>query len=128
MSTVEEKNLVLNRFMGWEPNQRCRDDFGRVDMPTGWECACGALLEEQWEEHDIPPFNYYTNTPEARERTRLLKDEFVRRTGGEVDVHTRAEYTLEPLFSCWAGVGTKRCSWSPVESHAILDAIYEAIK
>lgn len=94
MPTQDEKNLALNRFMGWIA------------------------------------FDLYADTPGAREWTRLLKDEFVRRTGSLMKVDTwpsglfKARIRKRPSIDDGQVIEVEL----PVESHAILDAIYEAIR
>ena len=117
--TTDEKNEVLNRFMP----VRC--ELGWARCPHAVDVQDGNGVQ-----HDnYHPFNYYADTPEAREATRLLKDEFVRRMGREVTVtsyprriYNHVEYYVE-IVDFDAKVFIRA-----MEHHAILDAIYEAIK
>lgn len=131
MPTLDEKNLALNKLMGWAPNRKCNKLQATASGggPIGYYC-----LEHRTNlPHNIPPFNFYADTPEARERTRLLAIEYSRRTGRDVDIHIRTKKGCHPLFGAWAGGKENRSekghygcglNWS----HAILDAIYEAIE
>lgn len=122
MPTQDEKNLALNKFMGWEPNQRCHGLGNYHDNPA---LRCKHRI---YVEHDIPPFDYYADTPEARERVRLLRYEFVKRTHKQIQLSW--DWNIGNVWTeVWiAGVGMERACKSAIESHAILDAIYEAIR
>ena len=130
MADMNDKIDVLNRFMGWEPGQQCDglrkpvDDYEFGDV---WCAKCNAVYGCGG--HDIPPINPYADTPEAREWTRRLKDEFVRRMGFDAEVYTMR--TGESLtYECMIDDDgpTWREIYRPIEHHAILDAIYEAIR
>ena len=133
MPTQDEKNLVLNRFMRWEPKHnlmrlplRHKHDVPEIHEKDDWCAKAGCC--------PVPdvPFNYYADTPEARERTRLLKDEFVRRTDNAVLVKSYQTILGRTWHYAWiVGVVDDvkyRSVGGEIESHAILDAIYEAIK
>ena len=77
------------------------------------------------------PFDPYADTPEAREWTRKLKDEYVQRK----NIHVCVKSLANSAFSCSLffenGDGYLAWRWmadSLIEHHAILDAIYEVIK
>lgn len=124
--THDEANVQLNAFAGWKVGQKCErvDDTTTRGIPY---CA----LHDLTAPHDIPPTDYFADTPEAREAVRVLKDEFVRRTGRGVDVHSRGIKGKEPLFGCWAGVTAEsggHYGCAPIESHAIAFAIAAALQ
>lgn len=108
MSTQEEKNLAVNKFMGWEPNEQCRN-----------ECELHRFI------------NYYADTPEARERVRLLAASFVIQDGHEIVMSIKHpagfSYVTYEVFVVYGERGNIRHE-NGIESHAILDAIYEAIR
>jgi hypothetical protein len=71
--TTDEKLDRLNRFMGWLPGQKCKASYP-VNIATFTEaplyrCEIHRAILDASGEHDIPPFNFYADTPEARERT-----------------------------------------------------------
>ena len=128
---MNDKIEVLNRFMGWEPNRHCRDMT--CTHPERYHSVCGYAARNP---HNVPPFDPYADTPEAREWARKLKDEFVRRNPS-VDLIVHTVHTCltngEVRFACEMAelsrgrYVTKRRT-VPIEHHAILDAIYEAIR
>lgn len=110
MVDQQHKIEVLNRFMGWEPST------------TQFSKATGKT-------YVVQPFNPYADTPEAREWTRKLKDEFVRRTGRGVHVETGRWIGEAQLVNYWVRLDDSEITLQEsIEHHAILDAIYEAIK
>ena len=113
MPTQDEKNLALNQFM----SNGCYWMYLDNDPMRSW---CHVHKHYQ----DL--FNFYADTPEARERTWLLKNEFVRRQDTALVVET---FYLDGQvwFNIYIGAGIV-ASDAPDESHAILDAIYEAIR
>jgi len=134
--TEAEANAILNRFAGWKPEQplyRCYrptcDRGGTTGPPTRTWC-----LEH---DRDIPPTDYFADTPEAREAVRLLKDEFVRRT-------KRYHIKIETYLTYYGGEFMVRATVvddkaevdeesSPyidesIESHAIALALAAALK
>ena len=126
MPDQQHKIEVLNRFMGWEPRAnlmrlplRHKHDIPEVHEKDDWcpKAGCCPIVDT--------PFNPYTDTHEARQWTRLLKDEFVRRTHQYVEVLTSPQEST--AYCCYAGTHDK-WAWSAIEHHAILDAIYEVIK
>ena len=125
MADMNDKIEVLNRFMGWTTGARCPEcnerPTYRTPDDTWWDSNA-----HFW--RIIPPFDPYADTPEAREWTRRLKDEFVRRTGKYTEVLSHVQPHGVMRFRVMIPPMRDLVRWSEIEHHAILDAIYEAIK
>lgn len=105
MPTQDEINLALNKFM---PNKDCSI------LLAGDRCR-------------VHGFNFFADTPEAHERTDALSDKFVEKYPYNLTVSTCYSATVGRTYHARAGFrGQEHVAF--VKSHAILDAIYEAIK
>ena len=135
MGDRQHKIEVLNRFMGWEPCPHDKSaDVCDGSLSRGLRTKCGRSTMHGY--HHIrlfpcdckSPFDPYADTPEAREWTNNLEDEYIRRTGKAV---TTQRFMKDGKLTTLGRVGPP-AGMSLVETaikhHAILDAIYEAIK
>src|SRR6185437_15380560 len=118
---------ILNRFAGWKPGQKCAGEIDVYDGPDGPWAECSSCrhvwsIAESPNDHDIPQTDYFAPTPAAREALRLLKDEFVRRTGNSVVITSYADEHDQPRHRVW---NMRSC---PIEHHAIAFALAEALK
>jgi len=122
MTTRDENNRLLNEFMGWKIGQECERGFHYC------------FKHNRREPHDAPMIDYYADTPEAREAARLLKDKFVEQTRRAICLLAEPYKDCGIAYLVWldspsSPYGTLRARGSsPIESHAIADAIAAALR
>jgi hypothetical protein len=110
-ATEAEKNEVLSAFMGWTPRE-CSMCYDHLQF---W--SKGHHIK-----HDIPPTDYFADTPEAAWAVKKLKDEFVRQTGRPINVRTSRPTSESPVhYYC------KPFQSIESESNAVADAICRAL-